>query len=317
MSHPKISILTPVKNAEPWIKECIDSVLIQDCDWQWILVDDGCTDQTIAIIESYRDERIEIHRNTGHGIIPALATGLTHCRDSFVTRMDADDVMPDQRLLQMSQALEDSPEKTVVTGLVRYFADTPLSKGYLSYENWLNEINVQGNQWSNIYRECVIASPNWMVRKEELEQSGGFKNLQYPEDYDLTFRWYENDFSITSIPSTTLFWREHRQRTSRNSDHYHQKSFFRLKISRFLQIDHNQEPIIIWGKNVKSTLTTRLLTAKSIPFELQDIKNYKALESYPKSQLLIAVYPEANKRDQIEAYLRSIGRIEGDSWWYL
>ena len=125
--------------------------------------------------------------------------------------------------------------------MVKYFGEKPISEGYLKYENWINEINLTGKQWQQVYRECVIASPNWMVRKSDLDNIGGFNDLIYPEDYHLVFKWYQNRFDIHTIPEVTLYWREHPERTSRNSEYYAQKSFFNLKIHQFIKNDLRSE----------------------------------------------------------------------------
>ena len=61
------------------------------------------------------------------------------------------------------------------------------SEGYLKYEYWLNDRIDQNDHYKHIYRECVIASPNWISKKQDLIQYKIFENLNYPEDYSMTF----------------------------------------------------------------------------------------------------------------------------------
>lgn len=314
----KVSIITPFKNAGQWVGECIQSVLHQSFeDWEWIMVNDHSEDQTLSHFKSFIDPRIKVITNAGKGIIDALQTALVHTNGSYITRMDADDIMPPDRLTKMVEALEVAAERTVVTGMVEYFGDKPISEGYMNYQNWLNQINEEGTQWRKIYRECVIASPNWMVRKSDLIVAGGFDDLQYPEDYDLTFRWYQHGFRIVSLPDTTLRWREHPTRTSRTSYHYQQRSFFDLKIRKFLKLEHNGERVVLWGDNVKSKLASSILEREQVAYSIQDLSHYTQINDRPNSQLLVAVYPEINQRKQLEKYLKAIGRNEGVDWWYL
>ncbi|WP_332911440.1 glycosyltransferase family 2 protein [Algoriphagus boritolerans] len=162
-----------------------------------------------------------------------------------------------------------------MTGLVRYFSDQPVTDGYQAYERWINQINLSGVQFENIYRECVIASPNWMTRREVLDSIGGFAELRYPEDYDLVFRWYAYGVDFVVVPEVTLLWREHPKRTSRNSKNYSQSAFFDLKIGAFLRLDFRGDQLIIWGKNKKSRLISRILREKGIPFENHDQEEFK------------------------------------------
>lgn len=318
VAQAKISIILPFRNAAPWILDCLHSIQDQDFTaWQLIAVNDHSTDTTEALITSLKDARIAVLSNQGHGIVDALVTGFAHCTGTCITRMDADDVMPPGRLGKMWEVLETAPPKTLVTGLVQYFPEGQISEGYQKYQEWLNEIQLTGQQWANVYRECVIASPNWMMRTAELRELGGFEGLTYPEDYDLVFRWYRHGYRIAVIPETTLLWREHPQRTSRTSDHYAQKAFFQLKINQFIQNEYLGGPLVIWGKNEKSRLTAQMLHENGIAPLLLDLENYPEITHLHQPQLLVAVYPPDDQRRVIAHYLDSIGMTQGENYWYL
>ncbi len=225
--------------------------------------------------------------------------------------------MPADRLYLMKEKLDQCVGPTIVTGLVKYFSDQPISEGYQKYEQWINQINLSNSQWKNIYRECVIASPNWLMKTDELRAIGGFDQLTYPEDYDLVFRWYQHRFEIKTMNHVTLFWREHPDRTSRNSNHYDQEHFFNLKIRRFIELDWNSEPVILWGNNIKTQLCSQVFKAHDIPFQKLIISNYQSIEDHADSQLLVSVYPEPEERNQMEGYLKKINRHQGKDWWYV
>lgn len=315
-----ISIITPIKNADRWIDDCYRSIQQQSySNWEWIVVNDHSSDNTATIITEYasRDHRVRPIENDGKGIISALQKALANAKGEYVTRMDADDLMPPKRLEKMFGAMQGAPANTLITGLVKYFDQETVSQGYQMYEEWLNEINLRGNQWSQVYRECVIASPNWLMRKMELDSIGGFSGLSYPEDYDLVFQLYKHNFQIEVIPEITLYWREHPDRTSRNSPNYQQEAFFELKVRRFLAIDYHDGPLIVWGNNVKSRLSMDLLKQHGLVPIQQDLQNYRLIENIKSPQLLIAVYPESTEREKITSYLNSISMIEGRDWWWL
>ncbi|MFY0601522.1 MAG: glycosyltransferase family 2 protein [Cyclobacteriaceae bacterium] len=315
-----VSIIMPAKDVSGFIDETLETIVKQTFeDWELIAVDDHSQDDTLPKLKQWSeiDSRIVVFENEGTGIISALQFGLSQVKGKFVTRMDADDLMHERKISLMHDTLAESVDKTIITGKVKYFSSEPISEGYLKYEAWLNEINERGNQWPNIYRECVIASPNWMMRTSELLEMGGFDDLQYPEDYHLTLKWYQNDFQIKCLPDITLLWREHPQRTSRNSEHYDQKHFFELKIRHFLEFEWNEELIIVWGKNVKQKLTTDILKANNVPFEIIELAEYQKIEVFQESQLLVSVYPEMVQREALEIYLEKICRKQGEDWWYL
>ena len=83
----------PAYNRETYIRESIDSVLAQSfTDFELIVVDDGSTDATAAIVESYTDRRIRLIRQSNRGVSVARNTGLEAARGQFITFLDSDDL---------------------------------------------------------------------------------------------------------------------------------------------------------------------------------------------------------------------------------
>ncbi len=332
---PSLSIITPVKNAAPWLVDCIKSGISQSfTDWEWIFIDDHSTDDSYKMVSAFADMdvRIQIHANPEKGIIGALKKGLLEARGHYITRMDADDVMPEGRLEKMVKALDESPPQTIVTGKVEYFSETEVSEGYRKYERWLNGLQTTEDLYTNIYRECVVASPNWMMRTEELRAVGGFSGLIYPEDYNLVFRWYRNHFKFKVLPEVTLHWREHPQRTSRNSENYGQRKFFELKLKRFLELDYNNsKPLVLWGTGIKARLTADLLDANPIDFTWMDLKpnlfpsgianhpvvDYREIEKLDSPTLLLAIYPAKAEMVKLQQYLSRLNLEIGKDYWFL
>ena len=94
-----ISIIIPTYNAEAYLAACLDSLLCQTMqDLQIILVDDGCTDNSLAIAQTYaaKDSRIEVYRQAHAGQSAARNNGLKHAIGEFIAFVDADDtIAPD------------------------------------------------------------------------------------------------------------------------------------------------------------------------------------------------------------------------------
>lgn len=324
----------PVKNAGKYLHECLSSIRRQTFSfWELVVVNDHSTDETQEILEQHasEDPRILPLRNTHSGITPALSLAFKHCTGEFITRMDGDDIMPDNRLELMTEAIDALPEKTVVTGKVRYFGTEPVSEGYISYQNWLNERADQQDHWQWVYRECVIASPNWICRRSDLENIGGFASLSYPEDYHLVLRWFSSGFSIHSLSETTLLWREHPERTSRNSELYNQAHFFRLKIAHFLGNQLQRHSLALWGTGTKGRLTADILKVHQQTFTWMDlspekykegiqgipVSHFSNIEKMTGIKLLIAVYPPEKERIRLERYLSDLNLKMGRDFWYL
>lgn len=96
---PRVTVLMPVHNGEQYLVEAIESVLNQDVgDLELLVIDDGSTDDTPAILRACPDPRLRVIRLEHIGLIGALNHGLEHARGEFISRMDADDVMSPGRL---------------------------------------------------------------------------------------------------------------------------------------------------------------------------------------------------------------------------
>lgn len=90
---PKISVLLPVYNAEKYIKQAIDSILNQTfSDFEFIIINDGSTDNSLSVIKSITDKRIIIINQKNKGLIASLNYGIDISKGEYIARMDADDI---------------------------------------------------------------------------------------------------------------------------------------------------------------------------------------------------------------------------------
>lgn len=319
-----VSIITPFKNVEKHIESTCKSILKQSFrNWEWILVNDHSEQKEILVLEKYLNKHpIKIVENEGNGIIDALVTASKYCKGEYITRMDADDIMPEDKLEVLVSTLNDTGAD-VATGKVMYFSDLPVSEGYQKYEDWLNEIAAQQDFYSQIYRECTVASGNWLMRRSTFNAIGGFDGLIYPEDYDFLFRWYQKGLRIVAHQKVTHLWREHSERTSRNSEHYSQEYFFNLKIKRFIDFDGDKNAqLVLNGAAKKAKLTAKRLIIMKIPFLWvthkpenfkagiygHEIMHYKKVQGFQILQVLNAVMVDNNELKKI--FLKHNQKVE-------
>ena len=325
MDKSGISILLPFKNTAEFLPECIQSIIEQSYDnWEILAVNDHSTDLSPNIMHSYakKDSRIKVLENDGNGIIEALRTAYSRSKGSFITRMDSDDIMSPNKLEIMVNSLRHHGEGHVAIGKVKYFSKDGVGGGYKSYEKWLNRLTEKGLNYLEIYKECVIPSPCWMVTRKDLERAGSFTPNRYPEDYDLAFRFYEAGLNCIPCNEILLYWRDYGHRTSRTSEHYAQNYFLDLKLTYFLKLDHDiQRPLILWGAGNKGKKLAKNLLKKKIAFTWvcnnankigleiygQKMYHYLTLNEVQKAQILITV---ANKEAQefIKDYLFAQGK---------
>lgn len=290
-----LHIIIPCREDFGFAEQTLSSILKQSFeDWHCTLIFDQSSPDVIKRIENFTNghSRFTLLINSGKGIIDALNTGIASIEKTspkYISRFDIDDIMPVDRLQKMVDVFAHYPTVDLVTGNVKYFSDDVISDGYKKYETWLNNINGNQKWYESIYRECTIASPNWVMRFKKFIEIGGFKKLNYPEDYDLLFRWYRNNIKIHGLNETTLLWHEHQNRTSRNSDHYQQKAFFHLKIRRWIELDYNPGlPVLLVGNNQKAKLAAEILLQNEIAFHWF-VKNAEQIQDTPLNHTIIDV----------------------------
>lgn len=323
MSQPLVSILTPFKNTSEFLPECLDSIIQQTYKhWELVIIDDHSSDNSYNIVNEYlkKDTRIKIFKNSGQGIINALRLAFEKSSGTYITRMDSDDIMHPEKLELMLKDLHSFGRNHVALGLVKYFSKSGIGDGYAKYESWLNELTSEGKNYSEIYKECVIPSPCWMIHRDDLIIAEAFLPNRYPEDYDLTFRFYKNN--LKCIPSNTIlhYWRDYSTRASRTDSNYAENHFLEIKLHYFLELNHNaSRPLTVWGAGKKGKTIVKLLLAKDIEFiwicdnpkkigkHIYDVElfNFEHLKTLHKPQSIITV---SNSEEQriIRSYFESI-----------
>ena len=111
MTTPAVSVLMGVWNGAPRVREAVGSVLEQTMgDLELIVIDDGSTDATPAILESFGDPRLRVERRTRGGLTSALNRALGLARAPLIARLDADDVALPERLARQCAFLAARPD---------------------------------------------------------------------------------------------------------------------------------------------------------------------------------------------------------------
>lgn len=315
MNKDLISILMPVKDGGAFLAPCLSSIVTQiHTEWELVVVDDHSTDGTWVVLQDFarRDPRIRPLKNNGQGIIPALRLAFDQSKGDFITRMDADDLMVPEKLQLLLNKLWSSDPGTVSTGLVEYFTDGDLGDGFARYQDWLNGLGESGGHYDEIYRECSIPSPCWMMRRSDLGNIGAFDLSTYPEDYDLCFRMYQYGMKVKVVKKVLHQWRDHGLRASRNDPHYADQFFLPLKLQYFLNLDLDTgRQLVLWGAGKKGKRMATMLVDQQIPFQwvTNNVKKtghvihgveLKALPEAPRPERLQFVVLVAAPEEQLE-----------------
>ena len=219
MSHPKVSVLMPVYNADCYVAKAVESILTQTfSDFELLVIDDGSTDDSLSVLEdvSKKDSRVKLTSRANTGYVIALNEMLERASGEFVARMDADDIaMPTRFALQVERLVEEP--SVVVVGTHTMLVD-PENRDLCVLDvpcdhDQIDEKHLQGIGG-------IIAHPSSMFRVSALRAVGGYKPEFWPaEDVDLFLRLAEIG-RLCNIPETGIRYRLHRESTG----HRHRKT---------------------------------------------------------------------------------------------
>ena len=172
MTTPRISVLMTAYNAEKYIAQAIESILNQTyTDYEFIIINDGSTDDTPNIIRHYADSDsriIFIDNKQNQGLIAVLNQGLDMARGEFIARMDADDISLPKRFEKQVAYLDANPDVGVLGTLIHGF-------GIMDAAG----IQIPGVTVFDMLKQNYIAHPSVMMRKGVLDKY----NLRYSPDY--------------------------------------------------------------------------------------------------------------------------------------
>lgn len=260
--EPLVSILLPAYDVETTLPACLRSIDRQGWSrWECVVVNDGSRDRTGSIAEGFarRDDRFRVLTTPHRGLVVALNTGIAACRGELIARMDADDVMHRQRLEAQVSALGDRPDWAAVGSHVRLFPRGQLGDGYRRYEAWINGIETAETVRREVFVECPVAHPTLVLRRSRLAALG-YRDLGWPEDYDLVLRLVTGGDRIGVVPRRLLAWRYHPDRLSLTAPAYGIERFTACK-ARFLADSFlaDRSHYILWGYGATGRALRRAL----------------------------------------------------------
>ncbi len=203
LNMPLVTVLMPVYNGAIFLKETINSVLNQTyADFIFLIIDDGSTDDSVQVIESFTDKRIQFIKNESNlKLISTLNKGLNLCSTKYICRMDCDDICEPTRLKEQVEYMEMNPD----VGASGTFIKLLRKNNQLEMRTPLNDdIN------SFMLFNSPIAHPSVILRRNVLVENQLQYNSEYihAEDFKL---WQEiSNFSkLGNIGKSLLKYRIH------------------------------------------------------------------------------------------------------------
>ena len=195
----------PVYNGDRHLRESIRSILSQTFrEFEFIIVDDGSTDDSVEIVQSFKDSRIQLISNTrNEGLARSLNRGLDIARGEYVIRMDADDISLPRRISVQVDFMDSRSELGAAGTWIRHFDETG-RKDVFRYSTDPKIIRCE------VLFDSPLGHPTVIIRKN-LFQSKGLKydeTFPYAQDYDLWSRATEQ-VSLSNIPRVLLLYRKY------------------------------------------------------------------------------------------------------------
>jgi glycosyltransferase involved in cell wall biosynthesis len=197
-----------VHNGELYLRQAIDSILDQTFrNFEFIIINDGSTDSTADILDSYRDSRVSVISNSENlGLTASLNMGLDAASGEYIARMDCDDISLSERLDKQVAFMDQSPKIAAsgtwardIDGTGKVLGNRCLGVGSrMTYDYW----------WPT-----PIIHPSAIIRKSLLRNHRYDPSIRYAQDYDLWLR-LRKESALDNLPEYLLLYRVHRESIS-------------------------------------------------------------------------------------------------------
>ena len=200
-----VSVVMSVYNGEKFLKEAIDSILNQTLtEFEFIIINDGSTDKSKNIIETYNDKRIIHIEQENKGLSKALNIGASYCNGKFIARMDQDDISISTRLMDQYLFFKSNSNISVLSSAFSYIDSTGkyLGRSFSITHPFLIKKKLLNSG-------CVICHPCVMMRKEDFFNVGGYSEVIGDRftDYHLWVKFVKKGFKIQNKSDILLKYR--------------------------------------------------------------------------------------------------------------
>jgi len=297
-----ISVVLPVRNGEKYIFDAVNSVLNQTyTNFECIIVNDGSTDETLSIINSFNDHRIKVITTEGVGLVNALNIGIERSSNEIIARMDADDICMLNRFEEQIQYFNDSKVGVVCSNIEIINERNEVTGCAIETYNDRHEVL---DMLLYKKKKKPIVHPSSMVRKSLLLEIGGYRHFNSSEDRDLWLRLVDKcDFVRTQ--KKLLKYRINPEGISKSKSFEQKLNSMMTVINYEIFKDKNIE---IYNDEVLFNIAKKYLEANldSIQSNFIYFETFKEKTAKKtKLQILKIFFSEKNKFDLFKYYLFS------------
>jgi GT2 family glycosyltransferase len=316
-----ISVLLPFRDAAGTLAEAMTSVLVDlDGGDELIAIDDGSSDGSRAVAQALaqRDPRVVIVDSGGSathaaGIAGALNRGIAEARGEYLAQRALLDA--DASLGAVGVQVEAFPAPAA--GMQRYFA-------------WQNALVTKSDHARSIFVEAPLCHPTALIRRAALQHVGGFREVAWPQDYDLWLRLDAAGFGIAKVERVLFRWRVHASSVTWTNPRNAASRFLEARASflaQRLRVLGTETRFAIWGAGQTGKRLARALEVHDVrPVAFIDVDPKKigrpardtiivdATEGIARARqgewLLVVAVGEAGAREIVRQRLLDAGVVE-------
>jgi len=329
---PEVSVVLPVFNGARTIARAVRSILQQTLrDIELIVIDDGSTDETAAVVRESPDPRMKFIRCAHRRVAAAANTGTELAVSPFIARMDADDFAYPARLEKQLKLLHQQ-NLDVVGCQVRILNESSRVCGSMRrYAHWINDETLGAEQMSALrFVEFPLVNPTILARRSYFEM--GFCDSDLPEDYDLMLRAAARDMRFGKVNEVLFDWTDHPDRLTRTDSRYTLEAFMHCRrLHLFDGPLRNVSCVDLWGVGQTGKPWLRWLQTRNVTVRrAYDVSERKVNETihgvvvaHPRDMpaadgtpLVIAVGAE-KARKMILPHILSRGYVSGGDAWFV
>jgi glycosyltransferase involved in cell wall biosynthesis len=232
LSLPLVSVIIPLYNAEKYVAEAIESVINQTyTHWELIIVNDGSTDNSLAVAKKYANEKIKVYSQENKGQCSASNYGFSKSNGDFIKFLDADDIF-NKNLLQVCIDNFNENNEMIFIG-IQYFKNTQNLN--LEFENKLLSQHIEfyePMQFLLSNDSNMMQGGRWFIPREIIKKGGlWYENLSVINDFEYFTRLVLCCNKIKYV-RTKLFY--YRDTPNSLSSHVHEKAIKSIFSSLYL-----------------------------------------------------------------------------------
>ncbi|MDF9801100.1 glycosyltransferase involved in cell wall biosynthesis [Catalinimonas alkaloidigena] len=245
--QPLITVIMSVYNGLPYLRDAITSILHQSfSDFEFLIIDDASTDESVNVINSYNDSRIQLYQNQSNiGLTASLNKGLKLAKGKYIARMDADDISEHTRIEEQISLMEKHADIGLCGSWYQIIDGRVIKKPITHEEIMLGMLR------RNPFGHSTIMIRASLLNKHKLIYNENFTSSQ---DYDLWSRIVEHTKAY-NIPKVLVKYRLHTNQVSvkKEKEQLKNESKIKKQILQKVLADVSNKEILIHEKVIFNT----------------------------------------------------------------